>query len=103
MKQFTDMKVAKDFETWRQENYEWLELSSWSEDAQYLIYEGTELLHLNGLWIIDRLSHNDYMTIYQRYILKAKDSDYADVELLQKYRNRLYTYCTNMLRDYCLD
>lgn len=99
-----DMRpVAKDFETWRQENYEWLELSRHCEDAQYLIYEGGELLGINEHWIIGRLNCCDYINIYQEFIIKARSGSHADVELLQKYRHKLYSYCMNMLRDYCID
>lgn len=95
--------MSKDFETWYNESRDFLKLDNWTEEIQYLIYEGDELLGINGKWITARLSDCDKISIYQMYITKAKTGLYADCELLEKYRKELYWHCTQLIARYCFD
>ena len=90
-----------DFETWYNDSRTFLNLDSWSQETQYMIYECDALLDLNGKWVTSKLDNCDQLIIYQLAIIKAKRLN--NPELLAKYRHKLYHYCTAIIGEYCLD
>ena len=96
--------MTKDFETWYEDNKIWLGLDEINPNQQHLLYEGDELLGINPIWILEKIGTHNYLPIYRMYIKHAKnDPEHADVELLQKYRHKLYEFCMETIKEYCLD
>lgn len=96
--------MTKDFETWFKENKILYGLDKISSYQQHLLYDGVELLGVNPFWILGKIDTHNYLPIYRMYIRCAQyDAEHADVELLQKYRHKLYDFCMETIKEYCLD
>ena len=91
-----------DFETWKEQNYDPLKLASFTEDYQYMIYEGDALLNINPRWICGRLQSCDEQSVYQEYIRRSRKGMHADCEICEKYRMRLYRLLTSLIAMYCI-
>lgn len=91
-----------DFETWYEENREFLRLDSFSREYQYGIYEGDVYLDINPKWTVAKLNNCDIINLLEIYIIKAKrHNDDKHKELLTKYRKMLYQQCSKIIQEYC--